>query len=120
VDQSPSISPQFQRDQTAKQFRLQKIDSLFLFITTPPFTDADQSPSISPQFQRDVTKSKVMYKKLKKMLQGSADRETALDGKVTATHSATHCNTLQHTATHCNVLQHIATHCNPVQHTGQC
>jgi len=54
-----------------------------------------------------------------------------------ATHSATHCNTLQHTATHCNTLntlqhtfqgkrrarslphtlQHTATHCNTLQHT---
>jgi len=30
------------------------------------------------------------------------------EDRYTATHSATHCNTLQHTATHCNTLQHTA------------
>ena len=42
----------------------------------------------------------------------------------TATHTATHCNTLQHaatkqqhTATHGNPLQHLATLCNTRQHT---
>ena len=32
-------------------------------------------------------------------------------------HTATHCNTLQHTARHCSTLQHTATHCNTLQHT---
>ena len=36
----------------------------------------------------------------------------------TATHTATHCNTLQHTATHCNTLHHTATHCTTLQHTA--
>ena len=36
---------------------------------------------------------------------------------ISASISATHCNTLQHTATHCNTLQHTATHCNTLQHT---
>jgi len=46
----------------------------------------------------------------------------------TATHTATHCNTLQstamhnntlqHTTTHCNTQQHTATHCNTLQHTA--
>jgi len=49
----------------------------------PGATDEDQSPSISPAFERDVKKSKVMYKKLKKMLESSSDLETAMDGKVT-------------------------------------
>ena len=35
-----------------------------------------------------------------------------------ATHTATHCNTLQHTATHCNTLPNIATHCTTLQHTA--
>ena len=36
----------------------------------------------------------------------------------TATHTATHCNTLQHTATHCDTLRHTATHCNTLRHTA--
>ena len=40
----------------------------------------------------------------------------------TATHTATHCNSLQHTlqltATHCNTLQLTATHCNALQLTA--
>jgi len=32
----------------------------------------------------------------------------------TASHTATHCDTLQHTATHCNALQHTAQHCKEI------
>jgi len=35
-----------------------------------------------------------------------------------ASHTATHCSTLQHTATHCNTLQHTATYCSALQHTA--
>ena len=40
--------------------------------------------------------------------------------KHSATHTSTHCNTLQHTATHCNTLQHttITTHVLDMHNTS--
>ena len=49
----------------------------------PGATDEDQSPRIEPAFEREVEKSSKLYKKLKKMLEQSSEREAVLDGKVT-------------------------------------
>ena len=49
----------------------------------PGATDEDQSPHIEPAFEREVDKSKLMFKKLEKMLEKSAAKEDAEDGKVT-------------------------------------
>jgi len=68
----------------------------------------------------ELTKSLVNSKETTAQFKELCARlETSLLGKVrlrhTATHTATHCNTLQHTATHCNTLQHTATHCSILQ-----